>query len=384
MRKKLKKIKPIDLVRPDKLLLTGLKTLTELTLTPVNMYADLKAKSKGKAEITFIGEKKLEEVKVQLFQFNEKEIQESDKKDFSPMSGMDTNKIYWLNIHGLHEVDLVQNLAEVMNMDRLSVRHVLDTTQRPKVEEFDDYLFFNVRSILLDEEDQLDVEQLSFVLGKNYVISFQEKESDHFDDLRYKIREGVGYVRKRTSDYLLIQLLDAILDNFFETIEDINEDIAELEQEVYKDPKQETLFALEKSKKRADIIKKSLTPLFESINYILNNRTSLFQKPNIKYINDLRMSCANALEEADSTARSLESLTNIYYASLSQKMNETMKVLTTVATIFIPLTFIAGIYGMNFEYMPELQYRNGYFIIWGVMIFIFLAMIIYFKRKKWL
>lgn len=384
MRKKLKKINPIDLVRPDKLLFTGLKTLTELTLTPINMYADLKAKAKGKAEITFIGEKKLEEVKAQLFIFNEKEVSESTEKDFSPLSSMKDSNIYWLNIHGLHEVELIQELAGVMNMDRLSVRHILDTTQRPKVEEFDDYLFFNVRSILLDEEDQLDVEQLSFVLGKNYVISFQEKESDHFDDIRFKIREGVGFVRKRTSDYLLIQLLDAILDNSFETIEDINEDIAELEKQVYKNPKQETLLALEKSKKRADLIKKSLNPFFESVNYILNNRTSLFLKPNVKYINDLRMSCANAIEEADSTARSLESLTNIYYASLSQKMNETMKVLTTVATIFIPLTFIAGIYGMNFEYMPELQYRNGYFIVWGVMGAIFIGMVLYFKRKNWL
>ena len=348
------------------------------------MYADLKAKAKRKAEITFIGEKKLEEAKVQLFTFNENEVQESNQKDFTPMINPKDSHIYWLNIHGLHEVELIQELAETIKMDRLSVRHLLDTTQRPKVDEFDDYLFFNLKSILLDEDDQIDVEQLSFVLGRNYVVSFQEKESDHFDDIRYKIREGIGFIRKRTSDYLLIQLLDAILDNYFETIEDINEDIAELEQEVYKNPQKETLFALEKSKKRADLIKKSLTPMTESINYILNNRTTFFQNENIKYINDLKMSCANALEEVDSTTRSLESLTNIYYASLSQKMNETMKVLTTVATIFIPLTFIAGIYGMNFEYMPELQLRNGYFIVWGVMISIFIGMVIYFKRKNWL
>ncbi len=182
----------------------------------------------------------------------------------------------------------------------------------------------------------------------------------------------------------MIQLLDAILDNYFETIEDINEDIAALEKEVYQDPKKETLFELERSKKRADLIKKSLNPMAESINYILNSRTSFFQTTNIKYINDLRMSCANALEEVESTSRSLESLANIYYASLSQKMNETMKVLTTVATIFIPLTFIAGVYGMNFDYMPELQYRNGYFIVWGIMGVIFLGMLIYFKKKKWL
>ena len=379
-----KKMSPIDLVRPDKLLFTGLKTLTNLTLTPLNMYADLKAQSKGKAEITFIGEKKIEEVKVQLFRFNEDELVESSEKDFSDLKNLGDKHIHWLNIHGLHEVELIQELASIMNLDRLSVRHLLDTTQRPKVEEFDDYLFFNVRSILLDEADQLDVEQLSFVLGKGHVISFQEKESDHFDDIRYKIREGIGFVRKRSSDYLLIQLLDAILDNFFETIEDINEDVAELEEQIYKNPKNETLLELEKSKKRADLIKKSLSPLMESLNYILNNRTTFFQQSNLKYLNDLRMSCASALEEADSTSRSLESLANIYYASLSQKMNETMKVLTTVATIFIPLTFIAGIYGMNFQYMPELNYKYGYFVIWGVMIAIFIGMLFYFKRKKWL
>ena len=361
-----------------------LKPRTDLTQTPVNLYADLKSQAKAKAEITFIGEKKLERAEVQLFIFNENEVEESAKREFRLLANPKGTHVYWLNIHGLHEVDLIQNLAEEMKLDRLAVRQLLDTTQRPKVEEFDNYLFFNLKSILLDEDDQLDVEQLSFVLGKNFVVSFQEKESDHFDDIRFKIRENIGFVRKRASDFLLIQLLDAILDNYFETIEDINEDIAELENEIYKDPKKETLFKLEKSKKRADLIKKSLTPMAESINYILNNRTSLFQKPNLKYINDLQMSCNNALDEADSTSRSLEGLTNIYFASLSQKMNETMKVLTTVATIFIPLTFIAGVYGMNFEYMPELQYKNGYYIIWGIMGLIFLGMIIYFRKKKWL
>lgn len=379
-----KKINPMDLVRPDKLIVSGIKTLTNLTLTPVNMYADLKAQAKGKAEITFIGQKKLEEIKVQLFNFNEASITEQSGKSFDPGSDFQQNHIQWLNIHGLHEVDYIQEVAKKLSMDRLSVRQLLDTTQRPKVEEFDDYLFFNVKSILLDENDQLDVEQLSFVLAKNHVVSFQEKESDHFDDIRYKIRENVGFVRKRSADYLLIQLLDAILDNFFETIEDINEDVAELEEQVYKDPQKDTLLALEKSKKQADLIKKSLSPLMESLNYILNNRTSFFEKSNLKYLNDLRMSCANAIEEVDSTSRSLESLANIYYASLSQKMNETMKVLTTVATIFIPLTFIAGIYGMNFQYMPELEYRYGYFVIWGIMLVVFIGMLIYFKRKKWL
>jgi magnesium transporter len=379
-----KKIKPIDLMRPDKLLFSGLKTLTELTLAPVNMYAELKAKAKGKGEIVFIGEQKQEEVKVQLFKFDEDELLESNEKDVSTMINLNEKQKYWLNIHGLHEVDLIQELAKIIDLDRLSVRQLLDTTQRPKVEEFDHYLFFSVKSMLLTKTGEIDSEQLSFILGQNYIASFQEKESDHFEDIRLKIREGIGFVRKRSIDYLLIQLLDAILDNYFETIENINEDIAKLENEVYNNPKRETLILLEKLKKMADLIKKSLTPFKEAINYILNNRTSFFQKPNVKYIHDLGMSCSNAIEEAESTTRSLESLTNIYYASLSQKMNETMKVLTTVATIFIPLTFIAGIYGMNFQYMPELEYKYGYFVVWGVMLATLIGMVVYFKKKNWL
>ena len=370
--------------RSDKRLFKGLKNLTDLTLTQVNMYADLKSKSKGKAEITFIGEKKLSEVEVQTFKYNDTAITESKEKNFELLTDREVPFNYWLNIHGLHDVELIQQLATDINLDRLTIRHILDTTQRPKVEEYEGYLFFNVRSILLDDEDELDVEQLSFILGPDIVISFQEKISDHFDDVRDKIREGIGFVRKRSADYLLIQLLDAILDNFFETIEDINEDIAELENEIYQNPKNDTLLSLEKSKKRADLIKKALSPLMEALHYILNSRTSYFKDTNHKYLNDLSMSCANALEEVDSTARSLESLANIYYASLSQKMNETMKVLTTVATIFIPLTFIAGIYGMNFEHMPELHYKYGYQMVWGLMLSIFIGMVIYFKKKKWL
>lgn len=379
-----RKIRTSDLVRPDKLLMTGLKSLSNLTQVPLNMYTDQKTKAKGKAEITFIGKKQLEDVKSQLFVFNEETISESEDQDYSILTKPSGSEIYWLNIHGLHDVELIKALGDSINLDRLSLRQLLDTTQRPKVEEFDHYLFFTVKSILPNKEDTLDVEQLSFVLSKNHVISFQEKISDHFDDIRYKIREGIGFIRKRSTDYLLIQLLDAILDNFFETIENINHEVAQLEQQVYSNPQKETLLDLERSKKRADLIKKSLSPFMESLNYILNNRTSFFLKSNLKYLNDLRMSCANALEEVESTSRSLESLANIYYASLSQRMNETMKVLTTVATIFIPLTFIAGIYGMNFEHMPELSYKYGYFTIWGVMISIFIGMLFYFKKKKWL
>ncbi|MEQ8532482.1 MAG: CorA family divalent cation transporter, partial [Imperialibacter sp.] len=206
----------------------------------------------------------------------------------------------------------------------------------------------------------------------------------HFDHIRYKIREKLGMVRHRKSDFLLVQLLDAVLDNYFETIDAFNLIVAELEKEVLKDPTQSTLLKLEKYKKDTQLIKKSLMPFKEALTNILNGRTNFIENENEKYFHDLLNSCKNAMDEIESTSKSLESLANIYFSSLSQKMNETMKVLTTVATIFIPLTFIAGIYGMNFEYMPELKYRYGYFVVWGVMGAVLILMLLYFKRKKWL
>ena len=354
-----RKIRPADLVRPDKILLTGLKTIT--SLTSANLYSFQKSKAKGNAELAFIGEKKLEEVKVQRFSFNESDFAESHDLSFDFFDNLDADHKYWLNVHGLHDVEMIKQIAQKANLDRLSLRQLLDTTQRPKVVEYDTYLFFSVKSILKNGGGAIDIEQLSFVLGKNYVISFQEKEGDHFDDIRNRIRTGIGFIRKRTPDYLLIQLLDAILDNYFETIDQINSDVAELEKIVFTDPEKNTLIAIERTKKMADAIKKALSPIMESINNILNNRTTFFQENNIRYMTDLKMSCANAIEEIDATSKSLEGLTNIYFASLSQKMNETMKVLTTVSTIFIPMTFIAGIYGMNFDNMPELRWKYGYF-----------------------
>jgi magnesium transporter len=378
--------KQFDITRPDKILMAGLRTLGTIgdNLT-FNLYSTLKSESKGKAQTVFIGKKKLEKVAIQLFEYSPDDCMELDQpNDFSALQSPDPEKSYWLNFHGLHEVSLYEDLSKAMSFDRLMIRQMLDTTQRPKVEEYDKYLFFSVKSILQTEEQELNIEQISFILGKNYIISLQEEEGDHFDHIRYKIREKLGMVRHRKSDFLLVQLLDAVLDNYFETIDAFNLIVAELEKEVLKDPTQNTLLKLEKYKKDTQLVKKSLMPFKEALTNILNGRTNFIENENEKYFHDLLNSCKNAMDEIESTSKSLESLANIYFSSLSQKMNETMKVLTTVATIFIPLTFIAGIYGMNFEYMPELKYRYGYFVVWGVMGLVLILMLIYFKRKKWL
>ncbi len=377
------------LKNPDEVLLKSLRSLSGITGTitgiSFNAYSKLKSEAKGKSELTFIGQKKVEEVKLQLFTYNSDHCTETENiRDFDLINIADPTNNYWLNLHGIHDVDLVENIGKALCFERLTVRQVIDTTQRPKVDDYDDYIYFSIKSILKVGSEELKVEQLSFVLGKNYVVSFQEEEGDHFDHIRNKMREDLGLVRKRECDFLLSQLLDAILDNYFESMDSLNHEVALIEKETLSDPKQSTLLLIEKNKKDVDKIKKALSPFKEALTNILKDRTHFITKRNRKYFRDLKNSCTNAIEEANSTQRALESLTNIYFSALSQKMNETMKVLTTVATIFIPLTFIAGIYGMNFEFMPELKWRYGYFIIWGIMLGVLLGMVFYFKKKKWL
>ncbi|MBL0263152.1 MAG: magnesium/cobalt transporter CorA [Leptospiraceae bacterium] len=397
-RKKIEKtviepFKPENLMQalknPDEVLMKSLRSLSEMTesITGINFksYSKLKSEAKGKTEFTFIGEKKVEEVKLQLFTYNENTCTET--AEITDYKLVDTNNLsnnHWLNLHGIHDVALIEAIADTLKLESLTVGQVVDTTQRPKMEDYDNYIFFSIKSILLDEFDRLDIEQLSFVLSKNYLVSFQEKVGDHFNYIRQRMRDSLGLVRKRECDFLLFQLLDAILDNYFETLDSINKEVALIEKQTLTNPKQSTLLLIEKNKKNVSKIKKSLAPFKEALTNILQDRTHFINVGNRKYFRDLTNSCSNAIEKANATYTALESLTNIYFSSLSQKMNETMKVLTTVATIFIPLTFIVGVYGMNFENMPELKWQYGYFVVWGIMITTLFGMIYYFKKQKWL
>ena len=375
------KVNPRDLARPDKIFLKSFNTLSSLSR---NLYSNQKAEAKAKAELTFIGEKKMEKAQNQLYEYNLNRYSiKENLKEFKGLKSPDTGSNYWLNFHGIHDVPIIEKVSKVLDLERLTIRQILDTTQRPKLELDDKNLVLSIKSILKGEED-LKVEQISFILSHNFAITFQEEVGDHFNSIRYKIKESVGYIRRRTSDYLLAQLLDAILDNYFETIEIINQEISSLEKKILKNPDEQTTLELERHKRSAQIIKKALGPFREVLSNILNTQTKLIKKDNARYFKDLVNSVTSAIEEIDNTQKTLEGLTNIYFASLSQKMNEIMKVLTTVATIFIPLTFIAGIYGMNFENMPELHYRYGYYVIWGIIIAVTIVMIIYFRRKKWI
>lgn len=374
-------MKPKDLVRPDKILLKGLSTVTGLGQV---LYSGLKMEAKAKAELTFIGVKKLEAVQNQFYTYGIKGSSlEIDVSNYEALKAKGKER-KWLNFHGIHDVDRVSDVGDALGLDRLTVRRIVDTTQRPKAEIYDDHLFFSVKSMNRTGDGLLSVEHLSFVLGEKYVISFQEVVGDYFDGIRNKIEEGVGLIRKKSADYLLVQLLDAILDNYFTTIEQINAELVSIESQIINDPDKSQLIFLEDRKKATQVLKTGLGPMREALQTILNGSNGLIKRINVRFLKDLITTVTAAMEEVESTSKTLEGLTNIYFATQSQKMNETMKVLTTVATIFIPLTFIAGIYGMNFEYMPELSYPYGYYYACGFMGIVALGMIGFFKWKKWL
>ncbi|MCX2744127.1 magnesium/cobalt transporter CorA [Mangrovivirga sp. M17] len=375
-------MKSKEFLRPDKLLFKGLQSITGIGH---DFYTNQKSEAKAKAELTFIGKKKVEKVDTQLYTYSLENYTEDTKfNDFFKLKELDTSENIWLNFHGLHEVPKIEKIGEIYNLERLVIRQILDTTQRPKIEIDDNYLFLNVKSPIKQENNEVIIEHMSFVMGENYLISFQEEKTDHFTSIRNKITEGVGFIRKRSIDYLLVQMLDSILDHYFITIDEINKQASTLEKEILRRPSEETTLALESMKGMAQIIKKALGPFKEVLLNILNEESGLIRKENVRYFKDLVNTASSAIDEIDSTQNKLESLTNIYFAALSQKMNEIMKVLTTVATIFIPLTFVAGIYGMNFDYMPELNLRYGYFGILGVMFIISIIMVIYFRKKKWI
>jgi magnesium transporter len=375
-------MKPSDLMRPDKIILEGFKSLSNIGLS---QYSNQKSEAKAKSQLTFIGKKKMEVVKTQLIEFCSDDYSMKENiRDFSFINAPESQKKYWLNFHGIHDVDIIQQVGSLIGLDRLTIRQILDTTQRPKVESYEKYLFFSVKSIVKENLGSLKIEQLSFVLSSNNIVSFQEEEGDHFEGIRNKLVEGLGIIKNKNTDYLLGQLLDAILDNYFETIDKMNHEISTIEKIVLKNPDKSTLIILEKHKHSAQIIKKALRPFKEALLTLMDGEISLIQKENVKYFKDMAHSATSATEEIDATLKTLEGLTNIYFSSVSHKMNETMKVLTTVATIFIPLTFIVGIYGMNFDNMPELHHRYGYFIALGSMGLITVGMLVYFKLRKWM
>lgn len=324
---------------------------------------------------------------IQLFCYDEAEYVEMNDIEISDLRNFDDNwRVNWLNIYGIDNPKAIGEICKIYSIHSLAEQDVLDLNQRAKVREYDNYLFFTIKSILPSEEDQqqIQVEQMSFVLGQDKLISFQEKKADYFDDIRKKIREHDDNMCSRGCDYLLFLLLDAIVDNYFHTVIQMSEDVEELSDfDLEVDPEPEIFKQIERFRKNIDTIKKSIQPLAEFVTRIERRQHSFIEDRHLKYYYDLKDSTLSLQDMLDKMIIRLDSSANLFFSVQGHKMNNIMRTLTIVSTIFIPLSFFAGVYGMNFENFPETTSHYGYFVWWGVMVVLALIMLMMFKRRKW-
>ncbi|MFD1064344.1 magnesium/cobalt transporter CorA [Winogradskyella litorisediminis] len=336
--------------------------------------------------LIYTGQKANKNFIVECFDYTKNNIQETalvnieDAKNYK-----DTESVTWINVDGLTHIDKIQNIGEQYGLHPLVLEDIVNTTQRPKIDEYEDYIFVVLKMLYYDKDENIVIEQVSLVLGENYVITFQESEGDVFDTIRERLRLGNGRIRGLKSDYLMYALIDAVVDNYFSIIETLGNKIEDLETELFAGQAREnTNIEVQQLKREILKVRRAIFPLREIINRIEKGEHSLIYQRTLTYYRDVYDHLIQVSENIDIYREMIWSLMDMYMTTISNKMNEVMKVLTIMSSIFIPLTFLAGIYGMNFEYIPELQYRYGYFVLLGVMLVMFVALLFYFKNKKWL
>ncbi|MDO8725448.1 MAG: magnesium/cobalt transporter CorA [Candidatus Methanoperedens sp.] len=333
-----------------------------------------------------IGEKKVELAKINILDYDEIQFEEKEAKTVEECFPFkDTPTITWINIDGLHQVDIIEKIGKNFDFHPLLLEDILNTEQRPKIEDFDTHIYLVLKMLYYDDKtNEINSEQVSIIFGQNYVISFQEKEVDVFNPIRERIRTGKGRIRKMGADHLAYSLIDAIVDGYFIILEKLGENIEDVEEKMMANPTPETLHAIHRLKRKMISLRKSVWPLREVVNALERSDSSLIQDNTRIYLKDVYDHTIQVIDTVETFRDMLSGMLDVYLSSISNKMNEIMKVLTIIATIFIPLTFIAGVYGMNFENMPELKWQWGYPVLWSVMIIIGISMLAYFRKKKWL
>ncbi len=334
----------------------------------------------------YIGQKTGKDLYAEVFDYTPDSLEEEKLGDDieKVFKYLDSAPITWININGLQHISQIEKIGKYCGLHPLVIEDIVNTNQRPKVEEYQHYLFVVIKMLRLDEENNLIVEHVSFIIGEGYVISFQESEGDVFDAIRNRLRANKGILRSMKADYLLYALMDAIVDHYFHLIDEIGNKIEGFENRLFED-EQDDGFILELQALKREIlrIRRAVSPLREVLARMQKGEHPAISEKVLIYLGDLKDHILQVSEGIEIYREMTWGLMEMYMTTISNKMNKVMKVLTIIATIFIPLTFLVGIYGMNFENMPELQYRYGYFFLLGSMFLVFLAFVYYFKRKNW-
>jgi magnesium transporter len=336
--------------------------------------------------LVHIGEKKAETLKITIMDYDEAHFQEKEIKTIEEcLLFKDKPTVTWINIDGLHQVEILEKLGECYGLHPLVMEDILNTDQRPKAEDYGEYLYIVLKDLDYDDKSsQIEPEQISLILGANFVFSFQEREGDTFGTIRERIRNSKGRIRKMGADYLAYSLLDSIVDNYFIILEKLGEKIEFLEEKLVTQATPETLQIIHHLKREMIFLRKAVWPLREVINGLERGESSLIKESTRIYLRDVYDHTIQTIDTIETYRDMVSGMLDIYLSSVSNRLNSVMKVLTIIATIFMPLTFLAGIYGMNFKYMPELEWRWSYPFIWLVMVGIGVFMLLYFRKKRWL
>jgi len=348
----------------------------------------VKAKEVGlpPGSLVHVGERKMETPVISLIEYGPEKFEElSDLNVEQVRSCRDSRPVSWVNLSGIHDTQLLADLGEAFGLHALALEDILNTQHRPKIEIFDGLVLIIVKMLHFEEQTAtIGSEQVSLVLGPNFVLSFQEREGDVFDGLRERLERSSGRIRQRGTDYLAYALLDSVVDSYFHLLENFGDCLAEVEEDLLRRPDQQVLGLVHHFKQQLTLLRKAVWPLRDVVGEFHKGELEQVNPDTQMFLRDLYDHTIQAMDTVELFRETVSGLQDLYLSVVSNRMNEIMKVLTIMASIFIPLTFIAGIYGMNFEYMPELRWRWGYFAVWGLMLVCGVAMLIYFKTRKWL
>jgi len=335
--------------------------------------------------LSFVGDIKQERIKTCLYEYNKNDFVKKDIGDINELKQtLPKNSVKWINIDGLHNIDHINNIAIKYNIHPVFMEDILNVSAKPKIEILDDIVLVILRMYRFDKtKSEYDNEQISLILGKDFILTFQEREGDVFDPVRSRIETGKGKIRQKGSDYLLFALIDIIVDNYYSIMEPLSDRTDQLEEEILESPSETHSAEIHQIKKEIMILRKNIWPLREILNFLSRKDSEIIDEGNSIYFGDILDHIIQITDYLETIRDVIGGLYEVYTSAISNRMNNVMKILTLVATIFIPLTFIAGIYGMNFKNMPELEWDWGYFMVLGIMFFAAAGMVIYFKIKKW-
>ena len=331
-----------------------------------------------------VGEIKEHLPKITVIDYDKTTLEEKEVKEVEECFPFkDKPSVTWITVTGIHDPDVIQRIGNHFGFHPLLLEDIMNTEQRPKTDDFGDHIFLVLKRIRY-KSGGIKIEQVSLILGKNFVITFQEEEEEIFESIRERIRKGKGKMRSLGSDYLAYNIVDSIVDNYFYVLEKISEKVEEIEIELVSKPNTETIKEINKLKRLLIVSRKTIWPLREVITSLERSENQLIKKTTKIYLRDIYDHTIQIIDNLEIFREMASGMVDVYLSTMSHRMNEIMKVLTMIGTIFIPLTFITSLYGMNFQFMPELHWKYGYFLVVGLMVTMTVAMIFYFRKKQWM